>query len=387
MNEFLKKINNIRMKFKDLSSMAVASLIGNGITSIFWLILASMMDAEQYGEINYFIAIASIVSAISFLGAGNTLIVFSAKEVKIQSPILIITTIASIISSLILFVLFSNIAISIYVISYVIFNHLLYESLGKKLYPSYARYYIIQRILLIGFAFGLYFLIGPIGVVLGYAFSFLPFIIKTYKKYRFSKKEFSLLRNKISFMRDSYGHSMLGVLATYTDKIIIVPLFGYAFLGNFQLSFQILMILTIIPVIMYSYLLPQEASGKPHKKLWSITILIVVVSVILTIILSPSVLPILLPKYIPAIDLIQIMSIAAVPMAITLRYTSKFLGNEKSKIVILGQGIFLGLHMIGIFSLGTEFGIQGVAISLVIASTIEALYFVIINQVLSKKVE
>ena len=387
MGNYRRRISERILPFKDLSAVGIASLIGNGISSIFWLVLASVMEAEQYGEVNYFIAIASVASAVSFLGAGNTLMVFSAKEKNIQSPILIVTSIASVISALVLFTLFSNIAISIYVIGYVIFNHLLYETLGRKLYPSYSKYYIIQRILLIGFAFGLYFTIGPIGVVLGYALSFFPFIVKMYKKYYYSKKEFSQLKEKIPFMRDSFGHSMLSVLSTYTDKLIIAPLFGFAFLGNYQLSFQIIMILTMIPGIVFSYLLPQEASGKPHKKLWLVTILIVLVLSTLTITLSPSLLPILMPKYVPAIDLIQIMSIAAVPMTISLRYTSKFLGDEKSKMVVIGKGIYLGVHVIGIFSLGTIFDIQGVAISFVIASTLEAFYYVIINRVLNNKIK
>lgn len=387
MGNYRRRIIDKITPFKDLSAVSLAALIGNGISSVFWLVFASLMDAEQYGEINYLIAIASVASAISFLGAGNVLMVFSAKEKKIQSPILIVTTIASIVSALVLFVLFSNTAISLYVIGYVIFNHLLYETLGKKMYPSYAKYFVIQRILLVGFAFGLYFLIGPIGIVFGYALSFFPFIIKTYKKYQISKKEFSLLKEKISFMRDSYGLSMLSVLSTYTDKLIIAPLFGYSFLGNYQLAFQILMILIMIPSIMFSYLLPQEASGKPHRKLWLITILVVLILVILTTVLAPSVLPILMPKYSLAIDLIQIMSIAAIPITISLRYTSKFLGNEKSKIVVVGKGIYLTTIIIGIFSLGISYQIQGVAISLVIASSLEASYFIIINLVLSKKVE
>ena len=69
-------------RFKDLSTVGIASLIGNTISSIFWLVLASLMDAEQYGEINYFIAIASVAGAISFLGAGNALMVFPAKGKK-----------------------------------------------------------------------------------------------------------------------------------------------------------------------------------------------------------------------------------------------------------------------------------------------------------------
>ena len=224
----MKNFFNIFVKFKDLSSIGIANLVGTGLLSIFWLVLASLMDAEQYGEINYFIAIASVASTISFLGAKNTLMVFSAKNIKVQSPILIVTTITSVISALILFALFSNIAISIYVVGFVIFNHLLYETLGKKLYPSFAKYFLIQRILLIGFALGLYFLIGPMGVVLGYALSFFLFIFKRYKKYQISKKEFSLLREKISFMRNNYGSSILSVLSVYIDKLIVAPLFGYS---------------------------------------------------------------------------------------------------------------------------------------------------------------
>ncbi len=385
MGNYGKKIIEKINSFKDLSTIGAASLIGNGISSIFWLILASLMEAEQYGEINYFIAIASVASAASFLGAGNTLMVFSAKEKNIQSPILIVTSIAGIVAALVLFVMFSNVAISIYVVGYIIFNHLLYESLGKKLYPSYSKYFVIQRILLVVFALGLYFVMGPIGVVFGYAFSFFPFIIKSYKKYKISRLEFSMLREKIPFMRDSYGISMMSVFSTYTDKIIVGPLFGFSFLGNYQLAFQILMIMLMIPTIVYSYLLPQEASGKPHKKLWLIAILIVTTISVITIILSPSILPALMPKYTPAIDLIQIMSIAAIPMTISFRYMSKFLGDEKSKIVILGKIIFLSTQIIGIFSLGTELGAQGVAISLVVASTLEASYFVIVNRVLGKK--
>ena len=373
------------MSFKDLVSVGVANVVGTLISTIFWLVLATVIDAEQYGEINYFIAIASVTSVISFLGAANALMVFPAKKTRIESPLLIITTIASIISALILFALFSNIAISLFVIGYVIFNHLIYESLGRKAYPSFSKYFIIQRVLLIGFGIGLYFVLGPTGVVLGYALSFFPFIFKIYKKYQISKNEFSLLREKIPFMRDSYGLSLLAISGTYVDRLIIAPVFGYAFLGNYHLSFQILMILTTISGIIFSYLLPQEASGKPHKKLWSITILIVLVTSILTIILAPSILPILIPKYGPAIDLIQIMSIAAVFMTITLRYTSKFLADEKSKVVVIGKAIYLASHIVGIFSIGTGLGIQGVAISFVIASSIEAFYFVTINRILNNK--
>ena len=102
MNKYINKIFNKVMSFKDLVSVGVANVVGTLISTIFWLVLATTMDAEQYGEINYFIAIASVTSVISFLGAADALMVFSAKKTRVESPLLIITTIASIISALIL---------------------------------------------------------------------------------------------------------------------------------------------------------------------------------------------------------------------------------------------------------------------------------------------
>ena len=83
MKSYKTKIREKLLSIKDLSTVGIANLVGNSISAVFWLVLASLMDAEQYGEINYFIAIASVASAISFLGAGNALMVFSAKENRI----------------------------------------------------------------------------------------------------------------------------------------------------------------------------------------------------------------------------------------------------------------------------------------------------------------
>ena len=57
MNKYINKIFNKVMSFKDLVSVGVANVVGTLISTIFWLVLATFMDAEQYGEINYFIAI------------------------------------------------------------------------------------------------------------------------------------------------------------------------------------------------------------------------------------------------------------------------------------------------------------------------------------------
>ena len=62
--------------------VGAASLIGNGISLIFWLVLASLMDAEQYGEINYFIAISLVIA--SSLEASYFVIINQVLSKKVE---------------------------------------------------------------------------------------------------------------------------------------------------------------------------------------------------------------------------------------------------------------------------------------------------------------
>ena len=48
--------------------MAIANIVGNLISGLFWLYLANLLGAESYGEVSYFIGIGSIASSISLVG-------------------------------------------------------------------------------------------------------------------------------------------------------------------------------------------------------------------------------------------------------------------------------------------------------------------------------
>ena len=104
--KILDKIKTTCNNLKGLSMMGGASLISNGLGASFWFYMASAMGANAYGQISYFIAIAIIGSRISMLGLGNTMMVYTAKGVKIQPPIYLIAILGSIITSLILFFVF-----------------------------------------------------------------------------------------------------------------------------------------------------------------------------------------------------------------------------------------------------------------------------------------
>ena len=65
-------------------------------------------------------------------------------------------------------------------------------------------------------------------------------------------------------------------------------------------------------------------------------------------------------------------------------YISKFLGQEKSKIVLTGSGIYLVSLVLGIIILGEYFGVNGIAVSLVVSAASEAIYLTIIDKFKNK---
>jgi O-antigen/teichoic acid export membrane protein len=377
-------MKEIFSKFKDLGIVGLGNITASLISGIFWFYFASLLGAEQYGEISYYIAIAGIASTISFLGLGNAVIVYTAKGEKIQPPLFVIGSISGIITLIAVFLIFSQIGMSLYVLGYVIFSLATSEILGKKQYKNYTGYLITQKILMVGFALFFYYYIGLEGVILGIALSFFPYFKRIYTSLKTDKINFSLVRPRLGFIINSYALDVTRTFSGYTDKLIVAPLFGFAILGNYQLGIQILAILTILPGIVYQYILPRDSSGDSNKKLKKITISVSIILAILGIILAPIILPIMFPKFIVAIEVIQIVSISVIPSTINLMYISKFLGNEKSKIILIGSGIFLLVQIIGILVLGELLGVNGVAIALVLGSSAEAIFLVSVNRLIYK---
>src|SRR5438445_4274102 len=381
----MNKIWNLVSRFKDLSTLGFANLISNAISGIFWFYLASLLGNSHYGEVSYFIAIAGIASVISFLGAGNTIVIYTAKGEKIQAPIFFVTIITSIVTSLVLFIMFSNLGVSLYIIGYIIFALATAEILGRKLYKDYSKYLITQKILFVCFALGFYFLLGPKGVIVGFALSFFPYSFRIYKGFKESKLDLSNLKPRMGFMMNSYVLDLSRTFSGNTDKLLVGPMLGFSLLGNYQLGIQFLSLLSLIPSIVYQYILPHDANGNPNRKLKKITVLVSVILAVLGIFLAPKVLPLLFPKFTEAIRVIQIISLAIIPLTINLMYISKFLGSVKSKIVLIGSGIYILVQVSTILTLGKIYGINGVATSVVLAATAEAIYLITINQYLKRR--
>ena len=385
MKDIWNQFKIITNKFRDLSFYSIGTLVTNGIGGIFWLYIASLLGTEEYGELSYIISIGIMAGTISLAGMSNLLIIYGAKNIKIQSTIFLIGLISSGITALIIFFFIdNNIIISLYIIGFVIFTLVTAELIGQKLFLKYSKIVIIQKIMLVIFSIVLYHLIGLQGIMLGIAISFLVFILIMYKAFREIKIDFSILKKKYKFSINSFLLDISNAFHGSLDKIIIAPILGFSLLGNYQLGLQFIGLLYLIPGMLFSYALTHDASGNSTKLVKKIIIMISIIFAVLSIILAPILLPILFPQFTEAIVVIQIMSFSIVPSAIASTYISKYLGSENSKIVIGGSGLYLSVQIISIIVLGQMYGLNGVALSVVISSIVHVVYFIIIDKLYYK---
>ncbi len=380
----LEKFSHIIKRFKDLTTLGVANVSATAIGGIFWFIVASLVGESHYGQISYIIAIAGIAGVLSMLGSGSTIIVYTAKGEKILAHLSLWIISSSIVASIVIFFLVHDIGATLYVIGYAIFTLAISELLGKKLYQDYSKYIITQRILMAGLGIAFYYILGYQGIILGISLSFFPYLLRLYNVLRESKIDFSVLRSKRDFMVNSYALDLSRTFSTSIDKLIIVPLFGFAVLGNYQLGIQFFTLLTLIPSAAYQYILPQDAAGDSNKKLKKILVVSSILIAFLGIALSPIVLPEFFPKFSKATQVTEIISVGVIPFTINTIFISKFLGSLKNRIVVIGSLIYLVAMVSGIVFLGQPFGIKGVAGGYVLGITAEAVYLIIVNKLINK---
>ena len=371
-----KDIKNIR-GLRSVATIGSSNIIGTAITSVFWISIAGLLGTESYGELSYFLAIIGISSVIVNYGGGYAMQVYTAKGVKIESSLYFLGIIASTVAAIILFLMFENFGVSICVIGIVAFNLILFEILGKKLYKKYFKIFVGQKILFVLIASAFYFVFGTVeGILIGYGVSLLLFSQIIYKSFKNNKVNFSLIRERIKFLSHNYIAELSATARNNVDKLIIAPLLGFSFLGNYFLGLQVLAIMLIIPGIVFKYTLPEDSTGKSTGQIKILTIIVSFFIMLLGIFVAPLVIPIVLPEYATAVDLIPILSLVIIPRTISVMITSSFLGKENSKYVVIGNIITFGVLVVSLFPLAELFEITGVAIAYVIAFSSSTTYMI-----------
>ena len=367
-------------RIKELATLGSGDVIGSVLSAIFWVYLASQIKPDAYGEIHWFLGIAGIFSYIALFGTLNTITVYSAKNVKIQATLYLISLIAGAVLSLIIIIVFPafyEIDSGVLVIAYIINTLALGDLLGRKLYSTYSKYVLAQKGLTLGLGLTFFYYFGYEGILFALALSYVFYIKRIFIIFREQKINFDLVKERIGFITNNYMVFLLAGFNGQIDKIIIAPLLGFALLGNYSLALQAITIMMTFSAIFYKYILPQDSTGKNTKNLKIFAIIVSVSISLVGIFLGPTLIEVFFPKYLEAKDAIQIMSLVIAPSTIALIFESQFLGSEKSRVVLIGAIISLVILTGGMIILGLNFGIIGLAWSLIIA-TIAKMVFLLI---------
>jgi len=367
---------------KGLLSIGFADIVGSVISGLFWLYIASQLNPEIYGELIYFISIAGLAQMVSLFGSSNALTVYTAKNVKIQSTLFVISILAAAISLAIITIFLNRIDAGLLAVGFVVFSLVNSVILGKKLFVKYSKLVLSQKILTLILGIGLYFVFDVYGIIYGLALSYIPHLVIFVKEFSRTKIDFTLLKPRKGFIINNYVMSLTAGLGGTVDKLIIAPVLGLALLGNYSLALQMLTMMMMFSAVVYKYLLPLDASGEPNKKIRQITIIISIIITVLGVTILPNVIDWIFPKFIDAKDAIQIMSLGIIPGTISILYSSKFLGMEKSKFVLTTKLVSLGIMFGGFLYFGPIYGTVGLAWVIVTALTWESIFLFIMNRTL-----
>ena len=370
----IKQIKGLR----SISQIGAATAGGNAIAAFFWIYMADLIGQEDYGELGYLLSIAAIASTISIVGGQWTMSVYTAKGVRIESSLYFISIITSTVSAIILYFLFENVGMSVYVISLVIFNLFTAEILGKKRYKTYSKIFFLQKIILVILAILLYYILGAEGVLLAYGISFLVFtsrIISTLRNHEFN---FGLLRQRFKFWMFNYIIQLSNSARAQIDILLIGPLFGFTLVGNYFLGLQVVGLFLILPLIIFKYTLPQDSSGSSTKQIKIIAVVTSIGFTLLGIFVAPEVIPLVLPEYADTVELVPLLSLAIIPRTVTTMLMSGFLGKENNMHLLVGNLIAFSIVVLGILYLPEYFDIVGLAIAYVLSVTIQTIYLLII---------
>jgi len=349
----------------------------------FYLIFAAILEPETYGELSYLIAIAGTSSVISRLGFPMSVVVYRAKENHTMSNQLNVFCIISTgIASLILISVDVYVSLLCFTSSLFILN--MHNFLGLKKYKKYFWFSAIRGILAVSLPVGMYFILDLSGILLGLIISNFIISIPLFKSLSFKVKSFQDLRANYKVLIHNYGRDLSLSLTNWVDKLVIVPLFGFFVVGLYQFNLQILLVISILPSSVYSFLLSERSSNQKHYKLNYLTLLISVIVVVIVILFSPFVVENIFPKYVEGIPALQIIVLSLIPLSITAILSAELQSKESTTVGY--SAIVKIVSLLGLIAfLGTIYGLIGLSIAVVISTTLEAIFLFYLNYKIKNK--
>ncbi len=368
---------------KNLGYVSVGNIVHTFLGAILWLVIASKLNANEFGLLNYEISIATLLTSIGIMGFDTTLVSFLAKGVNkmLYEATFLIIVLAGLMV-LLMMVFYPSYPVISLLLSMLLFSLVEANNLGKHSFKKYMWLMIIQRVLTLIFVPLFYFIFGIQATLYGFV---LSYILTSYEFFRWLKHIRISISTLIPIKKYFIHSSILGVakvLPYFFDKLLILPLFGLSIVGYYQFGVQVLTIVSMLPVIFYGYILPRESKKSSDDSIKVFSKFGLISSSILSILLIvslPTIIISLFPTFIPVIFSSQVILLAGVPLTISSIYNSIFMAKEKSWEVVLGTLIFVCFQSMGIVILGNLMGIVGLSIATTLAAITQCIYLVYIG--------
>ncbi|UVS68371.1 lipopolysaccharide biosynthesis protein [Nitrososphaera viennensis] len=326
--------------------------------------MASIMRVEDYGRLNYYLAIISIVASISLLGLQNTVITYLAKgktNIKYQANLIVL--ISNLIILPILFFIVQNIFVILSLIGLSFFTMSWAETLANKDYRKFSIIILSQRAVQVFLSILLYTVMGVDGVILGYALSTLTFAFNFFRSMSNFTMKLDDVKEKRSFIIHSYALTLSNSVTNNADKLLVTPLFGFGILGLYQISFQFFMFLSVIPLSIFQFLLPRESTHYQNKKVVILGLGTAVAFSIIFYFAIPPIISSFFDHFLESMQSAQIMIFGLIPMTANAIMTSRLFGRETSRPVFIAAVVYISALSILVLLLGRELGLIGLAIA------------------------
>lgn len=237
----------------------------------------------------------------------------------------------------------------------------------------------------------------PFTAVVAYAFPYVPvffwLLLRLWKRYR--PRWYGLdssYKSLISYGIRAHGIDILGTLALYVDKALVVNLLPPKEMGLYVVSLSLSRMLNLFQQSIVTVLLP-KAAARPTTEVIALTGLAVRISTALTTFAAVAVItivPFLLrllygTKFIAAVPVFRILVVVAVVDGTTWILAQAFMALGRPGTVTLLQGVGLGLSFPLLLLLIPMFGLKGAGLAL-LGSTIVRFIFVLLSYPLILKV-
>ena len=362
---------NDKKSLRNISFVTSGNVVSTGLQAIFYLAIASILEPELFGEMSFIIAIAGTFSLFSRFGLSQSVTVFQAKKnVTLSNQINVLAAITSGAASIVLLFINEYAAILCLGLSFFMMNQ--HNLLGLKKYKRVMFYAITRALLILAVSIPLFYVFEIPGILIGLAISNFIASFDFMKSLR-KIQSFNLVKQNFNVIIHNFGVDVSTNLPRIVDKVLIAPLFGFFFVGIYQFNMQILFGLEILPIVLHTFLLSEESSGKVHKKIISLVVIGTVLLTIISIFLAPIVIESWFPKFSEGIFPLQILIISLIPLSFTSIFSAKLQAKESTKVgltAIIRIGSLLGL----IALLGNLYGLLGLSLAVLLSICVNTIF-------------